>query len=366
MQIPFLDIKAAYDELKEPIDEAVARVCTSGWYIGGGEVETFEKAFAAYTQARRCVGVGNGLDALHLALLAMDVGPGDEVIVPSNTFIATWLAVSQCGGIIVPVEPWPDTSNINSDKIEAAITARTKVIIPTHLYGQPAELDGVLDIARRHGLRVLEDAAQAQGARWQGRRIGGHSDAVAWSFYPGKNLGALGDGVAVTTDDPVLADRIATLRNYGSSHKYVHELKGFNTRLDPIQAATLAVKLTRLDEWNTRRRVIAAIYDERIDAPGVFKPEVAVGAEPVWHLYVIRSEKRDSIAASLEQEGIGSLIHYPTPPHLQGAYRDLGMAEGSLPVAEELARTVLSLPIGPHLDPTDAERVAAAVNRAAA
>jgi dTDP-4-amino-4,6-dideoxygalactose transaminase len=365
MQIPFLDIKAAYDELQAPIDEAVARVCASGWYIGGGEVEAFEKAFAVYTQARRCIGVGNGLDALHLALLAMEVGPGDEVIVPSNTFIATWLAVSQCGGVIVPVEPRPGTSNIDPDRIEAAVTSRTKVIIPTHLYGQPAELDGVLDIARRHGLRVLEDGAQAQGARWQGRRIGAHGDAVAWSFYPGKNLGALGDGGAVTTDDLQLADRVATLRNYGSSRKYVHELKGFNTRLDPIQAAVLGVKLDRLDEWNDRRRAIAAIYDAKIDAPGIFRPEVAAGAEPVWHLYVIRSQRRDVIAASLEQEGIGSLIHYPTPPHLQGAYQDLGMGEGSLPIAEELAGTVLSLPIGPHLAPADAERVAAVVNRAA-
>jgi dTDP-4-amino-4,6-dideoxygalactose transaminase len=366
VQVPFLDIKAAYEELKAPIDEAVARVCGSGWYIGGAEVEAFEDAFAAYAQARRCVGVGNGLDALHLALLAMGVGPGDEVIVASNTFIATWLAVTRCGAAIAPVEPRPGTSNIDPDRIEAAVTPRTKVIIPTHLYGQPAELDPIIAIARRHGLRVLEDAAQAQGACWRGRRVGAHGDAVAWSFYPGKNLGALGDGGAVTTDDPTIADRIATLRNYGSSRKYVHDLQGFNTRLDPIQAAVLRVKLAHLDDWNARRRTIAAIYDARIAAPGVLKPEVAAGAEPVWHLYVIRSERRDAIAASLERNGIGSLIHYPTPPHLQGAYRDLGMAQGSLPVAEELARTVLSLPIGPHLAPAEAERVAAAINRAAA
>ena len=366
MRIPFLDIKAAYDELKGPIDEAVARVCGSGWYIGGEEVDAFEDAFAAYTQARRCVGVGNGLDALHLALLALDIGPGDEVIVPSNTFIATWLAVTRCGATIVPVEPRPGTSNIDPDRIEAAITPRTRVIIPVHLYGQPAELDPVLAVARRHGLRVLEDAAQAQGARWQGRRVGAHGDAVAWSFYPGKNLGALGDGGAVTTDDPAIADRIAALRNYGSSRKYVHELQGYNSRLDPLQAAVLRVKLAHLDDWNARRRTIAGIYDARIDAPDVLKPEVAGGAEPVWHLYVIRSERRDAIAASLERDGIGSLIHYPTPPHLQGAYSGLGMAQGSQPVAEELARTVLSLPIGPHLARAEAERVAEAVNRAAA
>lgn len=366
MQIPFLDIKAAYQELQAPIDEAVARVCASGWYVGGEEVEAFEAAFAAYVEARCCIGVGNGLDALHLALLAMEVGPGDEVIVPSNTFIATWLAVTQCGATVVPVEPRPGTSNIDPDRIAAAITSRTKIVIPTHLYGQPAELDPILAIARRHGLRVLEDAAQAQGARWRGKRIGAHGDAVAWSFYPGKNLGALGDGGAVTTDDPAIAARIATLRNYGSSRKYVHDLRGYNTRLDPIQAAVLRVKLTRLDEWNARRRAIAAIYDARIDAPGICRPEVAADAEPVWHLYVIRSKQRDAIAAALEREGIGSLIHYPTPPHLQGAYRDLAMLEGSLPVAEDLARTVLSLPIGPQLDPADAERVAAAVNRAAA
>lgn len=365
MQVPFLDIKAAYEELKAPIDEAVARVCASGWYIGGDEVTAFEEAFADYSQAGRCVGVGNGLDALHLALRAMGVSPGDEVIVPSNTYIATWLAVSQCGGTIVPVEPRPGTSNIDPDRIEAAITPRTKVILPTHLYGQAAELGPILEVARRHGLRVLEDAAQAQGTRWQGRRVGAHGDAVAWSFYPGKNLGALGDGGAVTTNDPIIADRVAILRNYGSSRKYVNEMQGYNSRLDPIQAAVLRVKLASLDDWNARRRVIAAIYDARIDAPGVLKPEVAAGVEPVWHLYVIRSEQRNAIAASLAQEGIGSLIHYPTPPHLQEAYRDLGIAEGSLPIAEEQARTVLSLPIGPHLDPANAERVAAAVNRAA-
>ena len=366
MRIPFLDIKAAYDELAKPIDAAMRRVCASGWYIGGGEVEAFERAFATYCGAARCVGVGNGLDALHLALLAMGVGPGDEVVAPSNTYIATWLAVTRCGATLVPVEPRPGTSNIDPDRIEAAVTPRTKVLLPTHLYGQPAELDGVLDVARRHGLRVLEDAAQAHGAAWRGKRVGAHGDAVAWSFYPGKNLGALGDGGAVTTDDDALADRIAMLRNYGSERKYVHELQGFNTRLDPLQAAVLAVKLDRLDEWNERRRAVARVYDERITAPGVSKPEVAEGADPVWHLYVVRSEQRDAIQAALEADGVGSLIHYPIPPHLQGAYRDLGLGEGALPIAEEQARTVLSLPIGPHLPLDAAARVADAVNRAAA
>ncbi len=246
MQVPFLDLRGAYLELQQEIDEAVARVLDSGWYILGPEVEAFESEFANFCGAKHAVGVADGLDALHLALRAMDVGPGDEVIVPSNTYIATWLAVSQCGAIPVPVEPVEATYNIDPALIEAAITSRTKVVLPVHLYGQPADLDPIISIAKRNGLRVLEDAAQAHGARYKGQRIGAHGDAVAWSFYPGKNLGALGDGGAVTTSDAEVADRIRVLRNYGSSVKYVNEVKGYNSRLDPIQAAVLRVKLTFL------------------------------------------------------------------------------------------------------------------------
>ena len=257
--IPFLDLKSPYLELKQELDEAIARVVSSGWFVGGDECDQFEAEYATYCGATHAVGVANGLDALHLALRAMDVGPGDEVIVPSNTYIATWLAVSQCGATPVPVEPDARTYNIDPALIEAAITPRTKVILPVHLYGQPADMDPILAIARKHGLRVLEDGAQAHGARYKGQRLGAHGDAVAWSFYPGKNLGAMGDGGAVTTNDAQLADRIRVLRNYGSRVKYVNEVQGYNSRLDPLQAAILRVKLAHLDEWNARRSAIARV-----------------------------------------------------------------------------------------------------------
>lgn len=346
MQIPFLDVGAAYKELKPEIDAAIARVLDSGWYILGPEVEAFEAEYAAYCEAEHAIGVANGLDALHLALLAMGVGPGDEVIVPSNTYIATWLAVSQCGATPVPVEPVDATYNIDAARIEAAITPATRVILPVHLYGQPADLDPILAIARKHGLRVLEDAAQAHGARYKGRRIGAHGDAVAWSFYPGKNLGALGDGGAVTTNDPELADRIRVLRNYGSRVKYVNEVKGFNSRLDPIQAAVLRVKLRVLDEWNARRRGIAQRYLEGLAGSGLVLPQVADWAEPVWHLFVVRHTQRDAVVQQLNAAGVGTLIHYPVPPHLQEAYAEMGFGVGAFPVAERMAGEVVSLPMG--------------------
>lgn len=349
MQIPFLDVGAAYRELKPEIDAAIARVLDSGWYILGPEVETFEAEYAAYCEAEHAIGVANGLDALHLALLAMGVGPGDEVIVPSNTYIATWLAVSQCGATPVPVEPVEVTYNIDAARIEAAITPRTKVILPVHLYGQPADLDRILAIARKHGLRVLEDAAQAHGARYKGRRIGAHGDAVAWSFYPGKNLGALGDGGAVTTNDPELADRIRVLRNYGSRVKYVNEVKGFNSRLDPIQAAVLRVKLRVLDEWNARRRGIAQRYREGLAGSGLVLPQVPEWAEPVWHLFVVRHPERDALVKRLNEAGVGTLIHYPVPPHLQEAYAEMAFGVGAFPVAERMAGEVVSLPMGAQM-----------------
>ena len=349
MNIPFLDLGAAYRELQSDIDAAVARSLASGWYIGGPEVEAFEQEFAMYTEAQHCIGVANGLDALHLALRAMDVGPGDEVIVPSNTYIATWLAVSQCGAAPVPVEPDAHTFNIDPALIEAAITPRTKVILPVHLYGQPADMDPILAIARKHGLRVLEDGAQAHGARYKGQRLGAHGDAVAWSFYPGKNLGAMGDGGAVTTNDPQIADRIRVLRNYGSRVKYVNEVQGYNSRLDPLQAAILRVKLAHLDEWNARRSAIAACYQQGLADCDLILPHVADWAEPAWHLYVVQHPERDALQKQLADVGVGTLIHYPIPPHLQQAYASAGYMRGQFPVAEKIADQCLSLPIGPHL-----------------
>lgn len=349
MKVPFLDLHAAYLELKPEIDAAIARVLESGWYILGPEVEAFEAEWAAYCEAQHAVGVANGLDALHLALLAMGVGPGDEVIVPSHTFIATWLAVSRCGATPVPVEPVEATYNIDPARIEAAITPRSKVILPVHLYGQPADLDPILAIARKHGLRVLEDAAQAHGARYKGSRIGAHGDAVAWSFYPGKNLGALGDGGAVTTNDSEIADRIRVLRNYGSRVKYVNEVKGFNSRLDPIQAAVLRVKLRVLDEWNGRRSRFAQQYLEGLSGSGLVLPQAPAWADPVWHLFVVRHPEREAMLERLNKSGIGALIHYPIPAHLQDAYAELQLNEGTFPVAEKLAKEVVSLPMAPQI-----------------
>lgn len=349
VMVRFLDLRAAYAELKAEIDAAITSALSSGYYVLGAEVEAFEREYAAYCGAAHCVGVANGLDALHLALRAMEVGPGDEVVVPSNTYIATWLAVSHCGATPVPVEPDERTHNLNPAGVEAAITPRTKVILPVHLYGQPADLDPILDIARRYGLKVLEDAAQAHGARYKGVRIGAHGNAVAWSFYPGKNLGAMGDAGAVTTDDADLADRVRVLRNYGSRAKYVNEVQGYNSRLDPIQAAVLRVKLARLDEWNTRRRLVAARYREGLAGAALQLPDVPDWADAAWHLYVVRTAHRDRVQAELRAAGVETLIHYPIPPHLQQAYAGLGYGVGDFPIAEKLAGEVLSLPIGPHL-----------------
>ena len=362
--VPFLDLHAACAELRPEIDAAIARVLDSGWYILGPEVEAFEAEFAGYCQADHAIGLANGLDALHLALRAMDVGPGDEVIVPSNTYIATWLAVSQCGATPVPVEPDPATHNIDPARIEAAITPRTRVILPVHLYGQPADLDPILAIARKHGLRVLEDGAQAHGARYKGRRIGGHGDAVAWSFYPGKNLGALGDGGAVTTNDAQIADRLRVLRNYGSRVKYVNEVAGYNSRLDPLQAAVLRVKLAHLDDWNARRTALAQVYLDGLRDTGLVLPHVPDWAQPAWHLFVVRHRQRDDLQRALSEAGIGSLIHYPIPPHKQQAYAEAGYPADAFPLANRLAEEVLSLPMGPQMGAGDVDTVVAALIRA--
>jgi dTDP-4-amino-4,6-dideoxygalactose transaminase len=365
MSVSFLDLKAGYLELQADIDAAVQRVLLSGYYILGPEVDAFESEFANYCGTTHAISLANGLDALHLALRAMGVGPGDEVIVPSNTYIATWLAVSQCGATPVPVEPDERTYNINPELIEAVITPRTKVILPVHLYGQPADMDPILAIARKHGLRVLEDGAQAHGARYKGQRLGAHGDAVAWSFYPGKNLGALGDGGGVTTNDPELADRIRVLRNYGSRVKYVNEVQGTNSRLDPLQAAVLRVKLQHLDAWNARRKAVAASYlAQLVPTTGLTLPFVPEWADPVWHLFVIRHPQRDVLAQRLADAGVGTLIHYPIPPHKQGAYADVGYADGVFPLAERMANEVLSLPMGPQLNGEQSLQVIGALNKA--
>jgi dTDP-4-amino-4,6-dideoxygalactose transaminase len=361
MRVPFLDVRASYEEIAPELDAAVGRVVASGWYLLGEEIVAFERAFAAYTGAKHCVGLGNGLDALHLGLRALGVGPGDEVIVPSNTYIATWLAVSYAGARPVPVEPDPRTYNLDPARIEAAIGPRTKAILPVHLYGQPADMDPIVAVARRHGLRVLDDAAQVHGARYRGRPIGALADATAWSFYPGKNLGALGDAGALTTDDDEIADRVRVLRNYGSRVKYVNEVRGYNSRLDEIQAAALRVKLGHLDGWNDRRRRIAARYLAELGDAGLVLPRVPAWADPAWHLFVVRSYDRDALARHLSAAGIGTVIHYPIPPHLQEAYRDLALPEGSFPLAEAIHRDVLSLPIGPHMTDEQVGIVIAAV-----
>ena len=366
MSIPFLDLGAAYKELQSEIETAVCTSMRTGWYILGPEVDAFEREYSTYCETSHCIGVANGLDALHLALRAMDVGPGDEVIVPSNTYIATWLAVSHCGATPVPVEPVATTYNIDPNRIEAAITKSTKAIIPVHLYGQPADLDPILVIAKKYNLKVLEDAAQAHGARYKGKRIGGHGDAVAWSFYPSKNLGAMGDASAITTNDDELADRVRTLRNYGSRVKYVNEVLGYNSRLDPVQASALCVKLKVLDSWNIRRAAVAARYTAALTGSEMVLPTVPDWADPVWHLYVVRHPQRNRLQQALTEAGVSTLIHYPVPPHRQQAYARLGFAPGAFPIAERMSDDVLSLPIGPHLDPGQVAAVIEAALRATA
>ncbi len=347
MRIPFLDLKSLHQEIYEPLQAAFHRVLDSGHFVMGSELEAFEAEFAEFSGVKHCVGVGNGLDAIHLLLRAYKIGLGDEVIVPSNTFIATWLAVSQCGATPVPVEPRADTYNIDPDLIIAAITPRTKAIIPVHLYGQIADMDRINDIAQIHNLIVIEDAAQAQGAEYKGRRAGSLGHAAATSFYPGKNLGALGDGGAVLTQDDAIADEIKRLRNYGSQIKYQHDSAGYNSRLDEMQAAFLRVKLSHLNAWNARRRNMALQYSTLLHDSDLTLPFVPSWAEPVWHLYVIRSQQRDKLKAHLESHGIATVIHYPIAPHQQNCYGQY--AEHSLPVAETLASDVLSLPMSPTM-----------------
>lgn len=364
--VPFLDLKAIQLQQKDALREAFDRVINSGWYILGSEVTQFEAEYARYCEAGHCVGVANGLDALVLALRAMDVGLGDEVIVPSNTYIATWLAVSHVGATPVPVEPDVRTFNMDPARIEAAITPRTRLILPVHLYGQAADMAPILAIARKHKLRVLEDGAQAHGALYNGKRLGGHGDVVAWSFYPGKNLGAIGDGGAITTNDAALAERLRVLRNYGSRVKYHNEVIGYNSRLDELQAALLRAKLPMLDAGNQARAAIAQTYLQGFSGLDLGLPFVPAGHSPVWHLFVVRHPRRDELAKRLAALGVATMIHYPVAPHMQPAYASLGIQAGALPISEAMHAQVLSLPIGPTQTPEQTQQVISAVRQALA
>lgn len=350
-KIPFLDMKSPYLEIKDELDEAYHRVMESGWYILGEEVTAFEQEFAAYCGAKYCIGLGNGLEALHLILRAYGIGQGDEVIVPSNTYIATWLAVSYVGATPVPVEPDIRTYNLDPQQVESAITSRTRAILPVHLYGLAADMDPLMSLADKYSLRVIEDAAQAQGARYKGRMSGNLGHAAGFSFYPGKNLGAFGDAGAVVTNDESLAEQIRILHNYGSKVKYYNDVKGYNSRLDEMQAAFLRVKLNHLNEWNERRSAIASIYLSSLsNSKNLTLPHVPDWASPIWHIFAVRHSKRDDLQKYLKSRNVDTLIHYPVPPHLSSAYADLGVSKGAFPIAEEIASTELSMPMGPHMD----------------
>jgi dTDP-3-amino-3,4,6-trideoxy-alpha-D-glucose transaminase len=359
--VPFLDVRAATAEVRGELDEAFARVLDSGWFLLGDELAAFEAAWAAYAGAEHCVAVGSGLDALRLGLEAHGIGPGDEVLVPGQTFIATWLAVSATGAEPVPVDVDPARHSLDPDAAAAAVGERTAAILPVDLYGQPADHVALGALADRHGLLLFDDAAQAHGARLHGRPVATHSAAAAWSFYPGKNLGALGDGGALTTDDAEIAARVRRLRNYGSQRRYEHIEPGINSRLDELQAAVLRVKLHVLDDWNARRAAIAQRYLDAL-APTPLRPlEVLAGAEPSWHLFPVCCDRRDALRAHLEAAGVQTLIHYPLPPHRQGAYAGTRAAEARLPVSDAIAASVLSLPIGPHMRDDQVDRVIEAV-----
>jgi dTDP-4-amino-4,6-dideoxygalactose transaminase len=357
--IDFLSLKLVNLPHEEAIRQAIERVINSGWYILGAETEAFEHEFAHYCGTAHCVGVANGLEALHLILRGYGIGPGDEVIVPSNTFIATWLAVSQTGAKPVPVEPDEFSFNIDPARIESAITPRTRALMPVHLYGQPADMDPINAIAQKYGLKVIEDAAQAHGARYKNKCTGSLGDAAGFSFYPGKNLGALGDGGAVTTNDAALAATLRKMRNYGSSVKYRHEVTGFNSRLDEMQAAVLRAKLPLLDQENARRCEIASSYVHALSGADVLLSKISADISPVWHLFVVRSKQRDELQRHLQRLQIGSLVHYPTSCHLQKIYADSEWP--SLPVAEALQTEVLSLPMAPYLTETQVQTVADAI-----
>jgi len=366
LNIPFVEVAHSYSELKTEIDIAIERVLRGRQYIRGLELEAFEAEFAEYCGVRYCVGVSNGLDAINLVLRALEIGSNDEVIVPSNTFIATWLAVSHVGAIPIPVEPNESTFNLDPNRVEAAITPRTRAIIAVHLYGCPADVDAIKEIAAHHKLPLIEDAAQAHGAEYYGRKTGSLATAAAFSFYPTKNLGAAGDGGAVTTNDELLATRIRRLQNYGSTTRSQHQAIGFNMRLDEIQAAILRVKLRHLDRWNEKRRSLASIYSKTLDDKSLRLPIAPPNCKHVWYLYVVRTAQREALRSALTTRGLETLVHYETPPHLQRAFTALNYAQGDFPVSEAMHRDVLSLPIGPHLDELAILRACDAVNEAIA
>jgi dTDP-4-amino-4,6-dideoxygalactose transaminase len=362
MAVPFLSFSPQHHPIRTNVLAAIADVYDKQWYVLGEQVKAFEQEYNAFNKVRQTIGVANGLDALHLALLALGMRPGDEVIVPSNTYIATWLAVSFVGGVPIPVEPNPQTYNIDPVHIEAAITPRTKGIMPVHLYGQACEMGPIMDIAQRHNLWVVEDNAQSQGAAYHGQLTGSFGQLNGTSFYPGKNLGALGDAGAVTTNDDDLARKVQTLRNYGSQQKYYNEVIGYNSRLDELQAAVLRVKLQELPTWTKQRQEVAALYDQYLAGVGdLALPTVASGATHVYHLYVVRTAQREAVQQHLAQAGIGTLIHYPVPPHRQQAYAHMNMPAGAYPIAEELAATCLSLPMWPGMTEEHVREVADAV-----
>jgi dTDP-3-amino-3,4,6-trideoxy-alpha-D-glucose transaminase len=361
--VPFVDLRAAHAELAAELEAAWRRVASSGRLVLGPEVEAFEHAFAAYCGAAHCVGVGNGLDALTLILRALGIGAGDEVIVPSHTFIATWLAVSHARATPVPVEPDPATYTLDAARVASAITPRTRALLPVHLYGQTADMTALAALAARHGLALIEDAAQAHGAAWRGVRAGALGTAAGFSFYPAKNLGALGDAGAVVTHDAALAGRVRRLRNYGALEKYDHDARGVNSRLDELQAALLSVKLRHLDAWNARRSAAAARYLDLLRDLPLMLPAVAASCDPVWHLFVVRTRERERVVRALSAAGIETLVHYPVPPHRQRAYADLDLRDDALPIAGQLAREVLSLPLWPQMSPEQQARVADALAR---
>jgi dTDP-4-amino-4,6-dideoxygalactose transaminase len=363
MKVPFLDLNSQHDVLSSELLLAFKRVIGSDNFILGKEVKKFEEEFSLFCKSTNCIGVGNGLEALYLILRAYGIGDGDEVIVPSNTFIATWLAVSKTGARPVPVEPYELTYNINPAAIEKAITPYTKAIIAVHLYGQPAEMDTINEIAKKHSIKVIEDAAQAHGAQYKGRYVGSLADAAGFSFYPGKNLGSLGDAGAVTTNDIRLDENLRMLRNYGSKVKYCHELQGINSRLDELQAAFLREKLKKLDEWNINRKAIATKYINGLKGCRLILPYVPNWADPVWHLFVVRSENRNLLQKKLNDSGVGSFIHYPTPPHLQPAYSTLGFKKGDFPISELMHDQVLSLPIWPMMSDVQVEYVISIIRK---
>lgn len=362
MKISFLDLKQVNKPFEGEFEQAYKDFIASGWYILGDKVASFEKDYAQFNKTSHAIGVANGLDALILSLKALDIGSGDEVIVPSNTYIASWLAISYVGATILPVEPRLDTYNINPELIEAAITSKTKAIMPVHLYGQICEMDAIMEIANKHNLYVIEDNAQSQGATYKRKVSGSWGHCNGTSFYPGKNLGALGDGGAVTTSDTEIAKKVSVLRNYGSEKKYYNEVIGMNSRLDELQAAFLSIKLKKLNEDNTKRVEAAKLYNELLKGIGdLILPQLASNATSVYHLYVIRTKRRDELQAYLDEKGIGTMIHYPVPPHLQKAYSDLGYQKGDFPIAEEIAEMSLSLPISAYLKKQDLIQVAESI-----